>query len=95
MSEKKPRKPSKKRIQALIKKEGKIRAAYILNKEHGMAPADIAEAFSITRRTVHAYIWRVGNPEKFNALLKKYYERKRQKKEVEEMKSMAAEVEGK
>lgn len=95
MAEKKPQRPSKKQIQALIKKEGKIRTAFILRNKHEMTVKDIAEVLEVGQRTVNAYIWRVKEPEKYKRLLAKYFEKRKQRQEVEKMKEMARKTKGK
>lgn len=87
----KPRRPSKKQIQALIEKEGKIRTAFILRSNHEMAIKDIAEALEISERTTRAYLWRVKEPEKYKALLERYFDKKKAKAQKKQKKEKEAE----
>ncbi len=87
----KPQRPSKKKIQALIKKEGKIRTAFILRNKHEMTVKDIAEALEISERTTRAYQWRVKEPEKYKALLKRYFDKKKAKAQKKQKKEKEAE----
>jgi len=87
----KPRRPSKKQIQALIKKEGKIRTAFILRNKHEMAIKDIAEVLEVSQRAIRAYLWRVKEPEKYKALLKRYFDKKKTKAQKKQKKEKEAE----
>jgi cell shape-determining protein MreC len=40
----------------------------------------------LSERIVRSYVWRAANPEKYKALLQRYFAKKRQKHENEEIK---------
>jgi predicted transcriptional regulator len=61
-----------------LKKEGKIAKVYRLSQE-GVNVKEIAEKTKLSERIVRAYIWRVKNPEKYKALVKRYFEKKKGK----------------
>lgn len=67
------------------KKKGKIAQVYKLHQK-GASVKEIAEKMKLSERIVRSYIWRVANPEKYKALLQRYFEKKRQKQETEEIK---------
>jgi 2-C-methyl-D-erythritol 4-phosphate cytidylyltransferase len=67
------------------KKKGKIAQVYKLHQK-GVSVKDIAEKMKLSETIVRSYIWRAKNPQKYRALLARYFERKRQKKETQEIK---------
>ena len=67
------------------KKKGKIAKVYGLHQK-GLSVKEIAEKMKLKESLVRSYIWRMKNPEKYKALLKRYFERRRQKKENEAIK---------
>jgi len=70
------------------KKKGKVAQVYRMHQK-GISVKEIAEKMKLSERIVRSYIWRMKNPEKFRALLKRYFERRRQKKETEAIKAAA------
>lgn len=58
-----------------MKKEGKIAKVYRLSQE-GVSVKEITEKTKLSERIVRAYIWRMKNPEKYTALVKRYFEKK-------------------
>lgn len=60
------------------KKKGKIAQVYKLHQK-GLSAKDIAEKMKLGERVVRAYIWRKNNPEKYRELLKRYFEKRKQK----------------
>lgn len=60
------------------KKKGKIAQVYALHQK-GNTVREIAEKMRLNERVVRAYIWRLANREKYSALLKRYFEKKRGK----------------
>ena len=58
-----------------LKKEGKIAKVYWLSQE-GVSVKEITEKTKLSERIVRAYIWRMKNPEKYKALVKRYFEKK-------------------
>ena len=64
------------------KKKGKIAKVYRLHQE-GVSVKEIAKRMKLKENVVRSYIWRKKNPEKYKALLKRYYDKKAksQKKE--------------
>jgi hypothetical protein len=71
------------------KKNGKIVQVYKLH-QRGVGVKDIAEKLKLSERIVRAYIWRMKNPEKYAALVQRYFEKKRQNQENEAMKAAVA-----
>jgi predicted transcriptional regulator len=69
------------------KKKGKIAQVYKLHQK-GLSAKEIASKLKINERLVRAYIWRMKNPEKYKALLNKYFARRRQKEENETIKTI-------
>lgn len=59
-------------------KIGKIQKAFNLH-EKGWKVSKIAKKLELSERTVRAYIWRIGNPEKYKALLQRYFTNRKQK----------------
>ena len=70
------------------KKKGKIASAFKLYKE-GKSVKDIAEKMKISERLVRSYLWRAANPEKYKALLVRYFDKKKQKHENKKAKVSA------
>lgn len=64
-----------------MKKEGRIAKVYRLSQE-GVSVKEIAEKMKLSERIVRAYIWRMKNPEKYKALVKRYFEKKREKEKT-------------
>lgn len=65
-------------------KEGKIKKVFRLYTkaiEAGEKSSDVidqlAKKFKVSKRTIRGYIWRVKNPEKYRAIVQKYFERRR------------------
>lgn len=58
---------------------------------NGKSVKEIAERMKISERVVRSYIWRKKNPQKYQELLRRYFTKKRQKEEVEEMKAKVEE----
>jgi len=67
------------------KKKGKIAQVYKLHQK-GVSIKEIAEKMKLSERVVRSYVWRAANPEKYRALLQRYFAKKRQKQETEEIK---------
>lgn len=65
-----------------MKKGGKIAKVYGLSQE-GVSVKDIAEKTKFNERIARAYIWHAKNPEKYKALVKRYFEKKREKEKTE------------
>ena len=61
------------------KKKGKIAEVFRLHNK-GVSVKDIAEKMKLKESVVRAYIWRTKNPEKYKALLQRYYAKKKAKK---------------
>jgi len=70
------------------KRKGKIAQVYELHQK-GISAKEIAEKMKLSERTVRSYVWRVAHPEKYKALLQKYFAKKRQKQEKRENKHAA------
>jgi orotate phosphoribosyltransferase-like protein len=66
-----------------MKKEGRIAKAHRLSQE-GLKPKEIATKMKLNIRIVRAYIWRAKNPEKYQALLKRYHEKKKSKQSTKQ-----------
>ena len=64
------------------KKKGKIAEVFRLHQE-GVDVKDIAEKMKLKESVVRAYIWRTKNPEKYQKLVKRWYDKKRAKTESE------------
>ena len=69
------------------KKKGKIAEVFRLHQK-GVSAKDIAEKMKLKESIVRSYIWRMKNPEKYKALVKRYFERKRQKEENEAVEAL-------
>jgi hypothetical protein len=63
------------------KKEGRIQQVWEMSQK-GASVKDIAKKTGLRDQIIRSYIWRKQNPEKFKALLKRYFE-KRKKKTLE------------
>jgi hypothetical protein len=61
-----------------LKKEGKIAKVYRLSQE-GVSVKEIAEKTKLNERLVRSYIWRMQNPQKYKALVDRYFEKKKGK----------------
>lgn len=61
-----------------MKKEGKIAKVYRLSQE-GVSVKEIAEKTKLNERLVRSYIWRMQNPQKYKALVDRYFEKKKGK----------------
>jgi DNA-binding NarL/FixJ family response regulator len=68
------------------KKKSKIQRVYEMRKE-GMDVKQISEKMKLSERVIRSYIWRMKNPEAYKALLHRYFEKRRQKKETEAIKA--------
>ena len=68
------------------KRKGKIAQVYSLHQKD-LSGKEIAEKTKLNERVVRAYIWRKENPEKYKALLNRYFSKRRQKQENEEIKT--------
>ena len=60
------------------KRKGKIAQVYKLHQK-GVSVKDIAEKMKLSERVVRSYVWRMKNPEKYKELLKRYFEKRKQK----------------
>jgi len=67
-------------------KKGKIEKVYRLYTkaiEAGEKSSDVidqlAKKFKVSKRTIRGYIWRAKNPEKYRAVVQKYFERRKAK----------------
>ena len=58
------------------KKKGKVADVYAMYKK-GLSIDQIYEKTKLSKRIVRSYIWRAANPAKYQALLKRYYEKKK------------------
>jgi hypothetical protein len=58
------------------RKKGKIKRAYEMH-EKGATVKEISQKLGINERIVRSYLWRSANPEKFKALLARYYAKKK------------------
>ena len=62
------------------KRKGKIAKVYKLHLK-GKSVKEIGEEMKLSERVVKAYLWRCANPQKYRALLQRYYSKKRQKQQ--------------
>jgi hypothetical protein len=62
------------------KQESKISQVYEMHLK-GINVKDIAKKTGLSERVVRAYIWRKKNPEKYQALLKRYFDKRKKKTE--------------
>lgn len=69
------------------KRKGKIAQVYSLHQKD-LSVKEIAEKTKLSDRVVRAYIWRKENPEKYKALLNRYFSKKKQKQENETIKAI-------
>lgn len=67
------------------KRKGKIAKVYALHQK-GKTVKEIAEKMKLSERVVRSYLWRSSNPQKYRALLQRYYSKKRQKQQNAEIK---------
>lgn len=74
---------TKKQLNKMLSKEGKVTAAFLLH-QRGFKPKKIAELLGINTRIVTAYIWRKANPDKYKAVLKRYFAKKKAKSQKKE-----------
>ena len=65
------------------KKRGKIAEVFRLHQE-GVDVKDIAEKMKLKESVVRAYIWRTKNPEKYQKLVKRWYDKKKAKEAKKE-----------
>ena len=61
-----------------MKKEGRIEKVYRLY-QGGASVKEITEKMKLSERVIRSYIWRKKNPEKYRELLKRYFEKRKQK----------------
>lgn len=80
------------------KKVSKVDRAYDMFKElkaEGLKPKEIypkiAEELVISARSARGYVWRKENPEKYKALLERYFSKKKVRLEAEKGKAEAKE----
>lgn len=76
-----PAKPKPKK-----KKQSKILHALQLHNK-GASVREIATKLDISPRLVRSYLWRGLHPAEYRALLKRYFTKRKQKKEIEEVKA--------
>ena len=69
------------------KKKDKIAKVYGLHQK-GLSVKEIAEKMNLKESLIRSYIWRMKHPEKYKALVKRYFERKRQKQENDAIKAI-------
>jgi DNA-binding NarL/FixJ family response regulator len=60
------------------KKKGKIAQVYAMHQK-GVGVKEIAEKMGLSERVARSYIWRKQNPEKYAELLKRYFDKRKQK----------------
>lgn len=72
------------------KRKGKIAKVYRLHRK-GVSVKEIAEKMKLKERVVRAYIWRMKNPEKYKALVKRYFDKKKAKAEAQKSEKEEAE----
>lgn len=80
--------PEEKKQAKKRKKKGKIERVYQMRIE-GLTVKQISEKMRLSERVIRSYIWRLKNPEAYKALLHRYFEKRRQKKETEEIRTAA------
>ena len=76
-----PEENQKKKTKA--KRKGKIAQVAAMHQK-GASIKEIGEKVQLSERVVRAYIWRAQNPEKYKALLQRYFAKKGQKPEIKE-----------
>lgn len=79
-NEKEPIAKSSKQKEPKQKPKGKVAQVYEL-RQKGASVKEIAQKMKLSERVVRSYIWRAGNPEKYKALLQRYFAKKKQKAE--------------
>jgi DNA-binding NarL/FixJ family response regulator len=70
--------PKNKEQKPKKKKKGKIAEVFRLHQK-GVSVKDIAEKMKLKESVVRAYIWRTKNPEKYQKLVKRWYDKKKAK----------------
>ena len=68
------------------KKKGKVAQVYKLHQK-GASVKEIAEKMNLSDKIVRSYVWRMKNPEKYKALLQRYFAKRKLKKENEAIKT--------
>jgi orotate phosphoribosyltransferase-like protein len=68
------------------KKKSKIQRVLELSKK-GLDIKQISEKLKISERVARSYLWRAKNPEKYKALLQRYFTKKKLTKENEAIKA--------
>ena len=63
------------------KRKGKIAQVYELYKK-GASAKEIAEKMKLNERLVRSYLRRSANPEKYRALLQRYFAKKKKQEEI-------------
>jgi hypothetical protein len=58
------------------KKKGKVQQVWEM-RQKGKTVKDIAKKTGLSERIVRSYIWRAKNPEKYKALMERYYAKKK------------------
>jgi hypothetical protein len=64
------------------KKKNKVARVYAM-RQKGSSVKEIAEKMKLSERVVRSYIWRAANPEKYRQLLKRYFDKRKQKQSPE------------
>jgi hypothetical protein len=77
-NQKKPVQAESKQPKRKQRKMGKIEQVYKLHQK-GSSVKQIAEKMKLGERVVRSYVWRSANPEKYDALLRRYREKKKAK----------------
>ncbi|HUW48850.1 MAG TPA: hypothetical protein VMW36_08945 [Patescibacteria group bacterium] len=67
-------------------KKGKIAKVYELHQK-GLSTKEISEKMKLKETIVRSYVWRSSNPQKYRDLLQRYFTKRKQKKENEEVKA--------
>jgi ribosomal protein S30 len=70
------------------KKKSKIQRVLELNQK-GMDIKQISEKLKISEKIARSYLWRAKNPQKYQELLKRYFEKRRLRKENEVLQAAA------
>ncbi len=60
------------------KSKGKIAQVYKLHQK-GLKTKEIAEKMKLSERVVRAYVWRASHPKEYQKLLKRYFDKRKQK----------------
>lgn len=83
---------NKKKKETKVQKTLRLFNKYTKGKD-AMKPADavnqLTKELKISKRLVRSYLWRARNPEKYKALLDRYFEKKRKAKEADKAKNKA------